>query len=154
MSEGSGWLTPVELQAWRGLLRMNDLLVSRTSRTMQAEYGLSGADYTVLAELTRIPDGRLSVSELADVLAWELSRLSHQLSRMAKRDLVMRQECAEDRRRSYVVVTPTGRAAIEAAAPRHVQDVRRLFFAPLTLGQITLLAEITQQVINHLDALD
>ncbi|MEV4021080.1 MarR family winged helix-turn-helix transcriptional regulator [Nonomuraea angiospora] len=154
MTDEVRWLTPVELQAWRGLLRMNDLLVNRTSRTMQAEFGLSGADYTVLAELTRIPDGRLLISELADVLAWEVSRVSHHLSRMAKRGLVAREECADDKRRTYIIVTPAGRAAIEAAAPRHVEDVRRLFLDPLTLGQITLLAEITQQVIEHLGGIE
>ncbi|MFF8596423.1 MarR family winged helix-turn-helix transcriptional regulator [Streptomyces sp. NPDC015220] len=131
---------------------MHDLLVNQTGRSLQNEFGLSAADYTVLAELTRIPDARLRVLELADVLGWEKSRVSHHLARMVKRGIVAREECADDRRGSYVTVTPTGRAAMSAAAPQHVADVRRLFLDHLTPGQIAILAEITDSVIQKIGA--
>ncbi|MFD0690607.1 MarR family winged helix-turn-helix transcriptional regulator [Actinomadura fibrosa] len=149
MSADPRWLTATEERAWRGLLRMHDLLVDRAGRSMQEGFGLSAADYTVLAELTRAPGDRLRVQELAGVLDWEKSRLSHHLTRMAKRGLVVREECADDRRGAFVVVTPAGREAIEAAAPRHVEDVRRYFLNHLTPGQITLLAEIADTVIEN-----
>src|SRR4051794_37284574 len=116
------WLNPTEEQAWRGLLRMHDLLVSRAGRSLHEAFGLSAADYTVLAEMTRTEDGQLRISDLARVLDWEKSRLSHHLSRMAKRGLLTREECADDRRGAFVVLTPEGRDAIAAAAPRHVED--------------------------------
>ncbi|MFH8800980.1 MarR family winged helix-turn-helix transcriptional regulator [Streptomyces sp. NPDC017936] len=127
---------------------MHDLLVSRTGQSLQTAYGLSATDYTVLAELTRAPDGRLRITELAHVLGWEKSRVSHHLTRMAKRGLITREECAADRRGAFVVVTPEGRGAIGAAAPHHVADVRQYFLDHLTPGQITLLAEIAEQVIK------
>jgi DNA-binding MarR family transcriptional regulator len=71
---------------------------------------------------------------------------------MEKRGLIAREECADDGRGAYVVVTATGRAAIEAAAPLHIRDVRRLFLDHLTPGQITLLAEITDTVIAKIGA--
>jgi DNA-binding MarR family transcriptional regulator len=143
-----------EERAWRGLLRMHDVLVHRTGRSLQAEFGLSGADYTVLAELTRVSDGRLRMVELARMLGWEKSRLSHHVARMAKRGLVERTECADDRRGAYVAVTRDGREAITAAAPRHVEDVRALFLDHLTAGQITLLAEMTDLVLEKLGTED
>lgn len=117
---------------------------------MQNEFGLSATDYTVLAELTRAPNDRLRVMELAKVLGWEKSRVSHHLSRMVKRGLLTREDCADDGRGAYVAVTAAGRAAIEAAAPRHVEDVRRLFLDHLTPGQVVLLAEITDTVIEKI----
>lgn len=148
MSDTPRWLTATEERAWRGLLRMHDVLVHRTGRSMQAEFGLSGADYTVLAELTRVPSGQLRMAELARMLGWEKSRLSHHVGRMAKRGLVERAECTDDRRGAYVQVTWEGREAITAAAPRHVEDVRALFLDHLTPGQITLLAEISDLVLE------
>jgi DNA-binding MarR family transcriptional regulator len=148
------WLSATEEQAWRGLLRMHDLLVDRAGRSLQGAFGLSAADYTVLAELTRASDGRLRISELAQVLEWEKSRLSHHLTRMANRGLVTREECADDKRATFVVVTPEGRDAITAAAPRHVEDVRRYFLDHLTPGQITLLGEIAELVIRKNSATD
>lgn len=142
------WLTTTEERAWRGLLRMTDLLVNRAGRSMQEGFGLSATDYTVLAELTRAPGGRLRIQELSRVLGWEKSRVSHHLARMVKRGLVTREECADDRRGAFVVVTPEGREAITAAAPRHVEDVRRFFLDHLTPGQVTLLAEIADLIIE------
>ncbi|MER7569291.1 MarR family winged helix-turn-helix transcriptional regulator [Streptomyces sp. NPDC097941] len=154
MSDSPRWLTTTEERAWRGLLRMNDVLVNRTGRSLQGEFGLSGADYTVLAELTRVPGGRLRMVELSRTLAWEKSRLSHHLARMMKRGLVERTECADDRRGAYVTVTLQGREAIAAAAPQHVADVRALFLDHLTPGQITLLAEISDLVLEKLSSDD
>ncbi|MEU3521975.1 MarR family winged helix-turn-helix transcriptional regulator [Streptomyces sp. NPDC006654] len=148
--ESPRWLNSTEEQAWRGLLRAFEQLVTRTGRPIQSEFGLSAADYTVLAELTRIPDGRLRVLELAKVLGWEKSRVSHHMARMSKRGLVEREVCSYDRRGVYVSVTPLGRAAIEEAAPRHVEDVRRLFLDHLTAGQIAFLAEITEGLVDNL----
>ncbi|MDR6978413.1 DNA-binding MarR family transcriptional regulator [Streptomyces sp. 3330] len=151
MTEATRWLTPVEERAWRGVLRMHDLLVNQAGRSLQSEFGLSATDYTVLAELSRAPDDRLRMRELAKVLGWEKSRVSHHLSRMAKRGLVEREDCADDGRGAFVIITATGRAAIEAAAPHHVEDVRRLFLDHLTPGQTALLAEITDTVIERLE---
>ncbi|MFD7710205.1 MarR family winged helix-turn-helix transcriptional regulator [Streptomyces sp. NPDC059785] len=148
MSAEPRWLSMTEEQAWRGLLRMHDVLVDRAGRSMQDAFGLSAADYTVLAELTRAPGGHLRISELARVLNWEKSRLSHHLTRMGKRGLTAREECADDRRGAFVQVTPAGREAISAAAPHHVEDVRRFFLDHLTPGQIALLGEIAEVVIE------
>ncbi|MBG7702514.1 winged helix-turn-helix transcriptional regulator [Streptomyces sp. MC1] len=133
---------------------MHDVLANRTGRSLQREFGLSGADYTVLAELTRVPDGEMQMLELARILGWEKSRLSHHLTRMERRGLIERTESADDRRRSLVAVTWEGREAITAAAPRHVDDVRRLFLDHLTPGQITLLAEISDSVLEKIGADD
>jgi DNA-binding MarR family transcriptional regulator len=154
MSDSPRWLSATEERAWRGLLRMHDVLVHRTGRSLQGEFGLSGADYTVLAELTRVPDGRLRMTELARTLGWEKSRLSHHVARMAKRGMVERTECADDRRVAYVAVTGEGREAITAAAPHHVEDVRALFLDHLTAGQIMLLAEMTDLVLEKIGAED
>ncbi|ALO99833.1 MarR-family transcriptional regulator [Streptomyces hygroscopicus subsp. limoneus] len=144
------WLTATEEQAWRGLLRALERLITHTERPLRSQFRLSAADYSVLAELTRVPDGRLRVLELARELGWEKSRLSHHLARMTRRGLVDREVCASDRRGVYVRVTPTGHEAIATAAPRHVEDVRSLFLDHLTPGQIALLAEITEELIENL----
>ena len=90
----SRWLTEKEQQAWRGLLRMTSQLNARMNRKLLQEYGISLPDYEVLVVLSEAPEGRLRVFEVADALAWEQSRVSHQLARMQRRGLVSRQDCA------------------------------------------------------------
>jgi DNA-binding MarR family transcriptional regulator len=148
----SGWLTEEEQRAWRRLLRMTSQLNARMNRQLLQDYGVSLADYDVLVVLSEAPEGRLRVFEVADALAWEQSRVSHQLARMQRRGLVAREGCASDARGAFAVLVEAGRAAIERAAPAHVETVRQLVFDGLTHDQLTALTEITTGVLDRLAA--
>jgi DNA-binding MarR family transcriptional regulator len=146
------WLTDEEQQAWRGLLRMTAQLNARANRLLLQEYGISLADYEVLVALSEAPEGQLRVFEVADALAWEQSRVSHQLARMQRRGLITREGCATDARGAFAVLTTAGRAAIERAAPAHVEQVRQLVFDELSHEQVSALTEITTRVLDRLAA--
>jgi DNA-binding MarR family transcriptional regulator len=148
----SGWLTEEEQRAWRGLLRMTAQLNARMNRQLQDDYGISLADYDVLVVLSEAPDGRRRVFELAGALAWEQSRVSHQLARMQRRGLVTREECPTDARGAFAVIAEAGRAAIERAAPAHVATVRELVFDGLGPDQVTALTAVTEGVLERLRA--
>lgn len=145
------WLTPEEQRAWRGFVRLHERLGGRLGRMLQAESNVSAADFAVLVHLTDSPEGRQRYQDLARALEWEKSRMSHHIARMAGRGMVVREECAEDGRGAYVVITDVGRAAIEAAAPRHVEAVRELFMDHVTPAELRVLAEISERVIGKLD---
>ena len=150
MGAVTGWLSDDEQAAWRGLLEMTSRLNARLNRQLQECHGLSLADYDVLVPLSETAGGRLRVFEIADALAWEQSRLSHHLARMQRRGLVEREECADDRRGAFVVLTGAGRAAITAAAPGHAALVRELVFDGLSAGQVGTLAAISGEVLARL----
>jgi DNA-binding MarR family transcriptional regulator len=146
------WLTAREERAWRGYTRMQAQLSARLHRNLLRSTGLSLPDYEVLVHLSEAPEGRLRSFQLSAALQWEKSRLSHHLRRMQARDLVTRQECRTDGRGAFVVITPAGRAAIEAAAPAHVADVRGAVIDVLTPAQLDALAEISEAVLRRLSA--
>ena len=152
MTDDVRWLDSTQQGAWRGLLALHVQLAARLNRDLQRTSGLSLSDYDVLVQLTDVADGRLRVLELGEALQWGKTRVSKQVSRMAARDLVAKEECAEDRRGAYVVLTPTGRRAIEQAAPAHVELVQRLVFDVLSPDQVRQLATITQTVLKGLEA--
>jgi DNA-binding MarR family transcriptional regulator len=145
------WLDDDEQRTWRAYLRMQARLTAELNRQLQAESGLSLADYDVLVQLTDAPEGRLRPFELQRALDWEQSRLSHHLSRMQRRALIAREDCDDDGRGAYVVLTGTGRRAITAAAPGHVDTVRRLFFDALGPEQVATLDDIATGVLRRLD---
>jgi DNA-binding MarR family transcriptional regulator len=149
--EETRWLTSEEQHAWRSFVRLHEKLGGRLSRLLQSESNVSAADFGVLVTLTDVPEGRQRFQDLARELEWEKSRMSHHIARMVKRGLVVREECAEDGRGAFVVITDEGRAAIEAAAPLHVEAVRDLFLDHVTPSELRTLGQISERVVAKLD---
>jgi DNA-binding MarR family transcriptional regulator len=144
------WLDEHEARAWRGFISMQSQLLRRLSRELQRDSSLSEADFEVLVQLSEAPDGRQRLFELGRATQWEKSRLSHHLSRMAQRGLVVRETCPTDSRGAFVRLTEEGRAAIEEAAPKHVEHVRRWFIDVLGPVQLDTLAAISEKVLAGL----
>lgn len=144
------WLREDEQRVWRRWLTMTTELDAALNRELQQDSGLSLQDFGVLVYLTDAADGRLRMTELAGVLQWERSRVSHHVKRMEGRGLLERAQCPEDRRGSFVVLTPKGRAAIEQAAPGHVRAVRDLVFDALTPGEMAALGSIATKVLGRI----
>ncbi|HEX5997754.1 MAG TPA: MarR family winged helix-turn-helix transcriptional regulator [Jiangellales bacterium] len=145
------WLDDEEQRAWRGWLDLNAQLAARLNRQLLATSGLSLPDYDVLVALTDVPERSLRMFELGGRLGWEKSRVSKQVSRMAVRGLVRRRECEDDRRGAFVDLTDAGLAAIQAAAPAHVELVRHLVFDGLSRDQVRSLTTISRALLERFD---
>ncbi|GAA2142978.1 MarR family winged helix-turn-helix transcriptional regulator [Actinomadura napierensis] len=141
-------LTERERRAWRTSFEMTELLRARIEQQLQADSGLSNADYTVLALLSEAPDGRMRPYELGQAANWEKSRLHHQLTRMCRRGLTGRERCGN--RGVDVVITQKGLAALADAVPGHAQEVRRLFVDRVTPEELDLFAGIAAKILDGL----
>jgi DNA-binding MarR family transcriptional regulator len=146
------WLSAPEQRAWRAFLGLHRELNARLNRQLQAESQLSLSDYEVLVVLSEAADGRLRPFELCDFLQWEQSRLSHHIRRMETRGLVSREGCTGDGRGAFVVLSPAGRCAIEAAAPSHAAAVRSLLFEAMTPEQVAVLEEVFTRALRDMNA--
>ena len=147
------WLDEEEHRAWRAWLDLNAKMAARINRELQADSGLSLSDYEILVALTDadVPDHTLRMYELGERLHWEKSRVSKQVSRMAARGLLVRRECADDRRGAFVELTDAGRAAIEGAAPGHVELVHTIFFDGLSREELATLTKVTLEALARLE---
>ncbi|MFI6095404.1 MarR family winged helix-turn-helix transcriptional regulator [Lentzea sp. NPDC051213] len=144
------WLEAEQQRAWRAYVRMQGELNAHLSRQMSVDSDISMADFAVLVQLTDTSDGRVRVLELARLLHWEKSRISHHVARMEKRGLVRRENCGSDGRGSFVVLTNLGRTAIEDAAPSHAEIVRALVFDQLSEDEVESLREISEKIFARL----
>lgn len=152
MTSQSPWLSTQQLRIWRNWVMMNARLPTVLHRQLQADSELSLQDFEVLVLLTDAEDDRARVSDVARGLQWERSRLSHHVKRMEARGLVLRQECPEDGRGAFVVLTEAGRKAIERAAPGHARIVREIIFDSLTDEELDSLDALTTKVLSRLAA--
>lgn len=145
------WLTPHQADVWAKYRRLRRELQRAQDQQLQQDSGLSAADYALLAPLSESVDGVLRARDLGAEVGWERSRLSHQISRMEKRGLVTREACADDARGSMVRLTEKGREAIDAAAPKHAEYVRKLVFDPLTSDEAHLFGDLMDRILDAVE---
>jgi DNA-binding MarR family transcriptional regulator len=144
--ENTRWLDEREAEVWRRFVEATGLLTAAMDRQLLRESQLSGAEYAVLAPLSEHADGVVRARDLGNLLGWDRSRLSHLLKRMETRGLLERKDCSADARGLDVKITPDGLAAIEQAAPGHLEFVRTHFFDLLSGDEQAAVASLSSKI--------
>jgi DNA-binding MarR family transcriptional regulator len=121
---------------------------------LQHDDGISISELEVLMALVRSPGRRLRVRDLAELTGWEKSRVSHQVTRMEARGLVEREDCAEDRRASWIRLSGDGRRVLVRALPKHTATIRRILFDAITPEQQDELLAIANRMTDAMAAGD
>lgn len=137
--------------SWRSLTAMHRLLVRSVEDRLQTDAKISGPDFEVLSMLLESRDHRLRNGDLATLLNWEKSRLSHQVKRMVARGLVQRIECSVDLRGTWISITDEGRHAVRIAMPERLAIMREVFFDVLSAEELELLRSTSQKVLDAID---
>jgi DNA-binding MarR family transcriptional regulator len=143
------WLDDDEQDTWRAFLAATHLLMDRLDRELQAGAGIPHAYYEILVRLSEAPERTMRMSDLAERCHSSRSRLSHAVSRLEERGWVRREAVPADRRGAVAVLTDAGLAALEAAAPIHVEGVRHHLFDQLDATQLQALANISHRLVDH-----
>jgi len=141
-------LSPVELGAWRGLLRAHAALTAELDAQLQAEHGLSLSSYEVLLFLADSDTGRMRMSELARSVLLSRSGLTRLVDRLAQEGLIRREECPDDARGTFAVITPAGRELFERARPTHLAGVRELFLSRFSQAEQRRLGALWERLVG------
>ncbi len=144
------WLNPDEQRTWRAFLAASRTLMETLDRELQRDAGMPHAYYEILVRLSEAPERRLRMSELAELTGSSRSRLSHAVARLETAGWVRREECPTDRRGQLALLTEEGFATLAAAAPGHVEGVRRHLFDALSPAQVDQLRRISEALTDHL----
>ena len=145
------WLDDEEQQIWRRFAAMITLLPAALESQLQRDEQLTHFGYWAMAMLSEAPGRSLRMSELALLANGSQSRLSHLITRLEEKGWVRRERVGEDGRGYVAVLTDEGYAKVVAAAPGHVDEVRRLLFDRLSPEQVRLLGEISTAVLGGLE---
>lgn len=144
-------VSPADWELWRSFRSMNQQLSRALDRQLQRDAGISQADYGILVALFEAPERRMRTGELGEILAWEKSRVSHQVARMEARGLVTRVECEDDARGTWVTLENEGRRALLGAMREHAAAIRDLFFDELADDEKDLLRNAAVRVLAKLN---
>jgi DNA-binding MarR family transcriptional regulator len=145
------WLTDEEQGAWRALVGMMFRLPAALDAQLQRDAGINHFEYLVLAVLSESPGRTMRMSDVALLANGSLSRLSHVVNRLEKRDWIRRSPDPADGRYTLATLTDEGWTKVVDTAPGHVAAVRSLVFDPLTRIQTRQLRDVGERVLRAID---
>ncbi|TDC75959.1 MarR family winged helix-turn-helix transcriptional regulator [Streptomyces hainanensis] len=136
------WLNSDELAAWLANSAIMISLPAALDARMQREAQLTFFEYMVLSVLSEQPARTMQMSALAARTAASLSRLSHVVGRLEKRELLARNRIPGSGRRTAATLTEAGFEVVVAAAPGHVAAVREYLIDDLEPQDLVALRRI------------
>jgi len=138
------------MDAWRSYIEtQNDLQMAIEADLVPT--GLTLGDYQVLVFLSEAEDHRMRMCDLAGVLQLSPSGLTRRLDGLVSQGWVERVGSDLDRRVMLAVLTDEGFDKLVAAAPIHVDSVRRRLVDLLDREELAALAGIFRKLRNGLD---
>jgi DNA-binding MarR family transcriptional regulator len=146
--DGTRWLDPEEAQTWLAVWSMMVWLPVRLDAQLRRDFGLTHPEYHALSQISMAPDRTVRLSELATVTNMTLSHLSRVVSRLEKAGWVQRTPDPDDGRYTRASLTDAGWNAVQAAAPGHVEAVRRYVFDALTPEQSRALGVAASRIVE------
>ena len=140
----------LDSKAWRSFHKIGTSLLPHLGRQVTNHSGISGAEYVVLVALSELTAPSVNLNRLATGLGWEISRMSHQISRMNDAGLVKKTVNVKDSRCSDVSITAKGKRIAEEAIPLQSKEINHCFSDVLTQAQMKSLIEISEAISNHM----
>src|SRR6476620_8016543 len=140
-------LSPAELGAWRGLLRVHTALVKALDAELTAEHDLPLSSYEVLITLESAPDHKRRMAELADSVLLSRSGMTRLVDRLVDHGLIERDHCTDDGRGCFAVLTEKGADVLATARPTHLDGVRERFLRHFSSEELVVLAEMWNRVL-------
>ena len=117
----------LDSKAWRAFHKIGTSLLPHLGRQISSHSGISGAEYIVLVALSELTVPNVNLNRLARGLGWEISRMSHQISRMEEGGLVKKTRSSTDSRCFDVSITAKGRKIAESAISLQSKEINHCF---------------------------
>jgi len=131
------------MAAWLNFRFIGEETSLRVSRELAQLTGITGGQFGILNNLFR-QGGELRQQRLADLMRWDRTRLSHQVTRMAQRNLVQRIKRSSEG--TIVQITRLGERELERIRPVLSDAVRKHYFARLTREQLRYVDELAKML--------
>lgn len=144
------WLDDKQQHQWRAYVVGTTLLLDRLDRELRRSHGISLDEYEILVRLSEAPKHTLRMAILADSLCHSRSRTTHTVSRMENAGLIVRQPSSEDGRGVEAVMTRHGHDRLVAAAPAHVDGVRRHLVDHADREELGAIGAVFDRVVDEL----
>ena len=130
------------------IVRTHRRLTDYLGRELEQNVGIPLVFFDVLIHVGGAPESRLTMSKLSADVALTTGGVTRLVDRMVEAGLVKRENCPNDRRSIYVVLTPEGHAVLERAVAEHIAGIDRHLIAHLSKSDRAALEASLGKVVD------
>ena len=142
-------LSEKETRAWVGLLHAHATLVKQLDAELMAAHGISVSGFEVLWRVSAAENGRLRMTDLAELVLLSPSGLSRLVDRLEADGMIERVACPTDGRAINATITDLGVARLGEAQRTHFEGIRRLYLTQFDEDEIGQLADFWTRISPH-----
>lgn len=114
------------------------------------EFDITEPQFNVLRILKGQRGQAITVQEIQSKMVQRSSNVTRIIDKLLAKQLVLRQECASNRRKMDITITPTGLDLLEKL-DRKVHIMHKPMFSCLDSEEAKTLTELTSRLIHQLD---
>jgi DNA-binding MarR family transcriptional regulator len=120
---------------WGLFLEVHAGIGRRLARELRAEVDIPDPWLEVLLRIGRTPGQAVRMTDLANQVLFSSGGFTKLADRMEDAGLIRREPCPTDRRATFAVLTPQGRAVLDRALAVHLPGLQRHLCDPLDVEQ-------------------
>jgi DNA-binding MarR family transcriptional regulator len=125
-------LTDTELSTWKAFINAHDRITRQINADLAAHDLPDLTWYDALWALRTGDGGRRRMGDLAEAVVLSRTAIVRLVDRLEAAGVARREPVPEDRRGSYVVITPEGKALLKRMWPIYSAGIEKLFAAHAT----------------------
>lgn len=138
------------LCAWGSFFLSNALAVKQIEERLGRDSPLSLDEYNMLLGISRSKEGKVRFSALASAMVFTRSGVTRVASRLEKKGFLERQQCPEDRRGAYAVLTKKGKDAMHETWKRYSIEIINIFDPCFSQAELRQLGSLLEKLITSL----
>lgn len=135
-------LSPRELAAWRGMLRVHAEVTQSLDAELRVQHGITLSAYEVLLFLEEADGNRMRMTDLASRVLLTRSGITRSVDRLVQQGLVTRAAAETDGRGLYAELTSAGAELLRAAGRTHRAGIRRQYLDHLSDAEQATLGDV------------
>jgi DNA-binding MarR family transcriptional regulator len=140
-------LSKTHILAWRKFLTAHLILVEQIERDLAAANLPPLSWYDVLFALSEAPEQKLRLHELAETVLLSRSNLTRLVDRLEGAKLIQREQCPNDRRGAFAVITGAGLIMRDQIWVAYSQAIQEYFACHLNADEVKVLIKLLNKII-------
>lgn len=141
-------LSDVETRAWFTFIKAQQIVLEKVDKDLKDKGYPPISWYDVILELDKAQYGRLRQNGLGELILLSKYNVSRLLDRLEKQGLIRREQCVEDTRGTFAVITDRGKKLRKDMWPVYYKSINEHFLSRFSQKELAQIIVFNERLIS------